>query len=363
MSTTVLWPLEPHTRAKHALLKSYLDRWFPILGKDHSRLNFIDGFAGPGEYEGGEDGSPIIALESAREHVERGTLPQDIEINFTFIEENAAHAAHLRARIGARAWPDGFVATVVDGRFRDHVGAVLDRFEAEKKSLAPTFAFVDPFGFSGIPLSLLARILKFQRCEVLVNVMVDFINRFLEHPNDGVTAHIAETFGTQDIFGVPALQADSRLESVLTLYRRQLKQHAKFVGRFDMHGRRDRKLYSLFFASNAEKGFVKMKEAMWSVDKYTGSKFSSAEQRSSLFEPWDFTPLWDQLRGKFAGKTVDMSEVEQFVNAQTDYLSKHRKSLFDEHEEAQEIEVIPIGSYKRKKGTYPVGKVRIRFVS
>ena len=65
---TPLWPLEPHTRGKHLVLKSYLDAWFPIMGSWNGRILFIDGFAGPGEYEGGEEGSPLIALRSLKDH-------------------------------------------------------------------------------------------------------------------------------------------------------------------------------------------------------------------------------------------------------------------------------------------------------
>ena len=68
--------IAPHTVAKHLLLKRYLDAWFPILGRYNNRINYIDGFAGPGEYEGGEDGSPLLAIEAARSHVERKTLPK-----------------------------------------------------------------------------------------------------------------------------------------------------------------------------------------------------------------------------------------------------------------------------------------------
>lgn len=77
----------PHTAAKHLLLEKYLDRWFPILGKFHQRLNYIDGFAGPGEYASGAKGSPVIAIESAIQHVRKGTLSPSAEVNFTFIEK------------------------------------------------------------------------------------------------------------------------------------------------------------------------------------------------------------------------------------------------------------------------------------
>ena len=53
-----LWELDPHTLGKHLVLRAYLDAWLPVMGSWQGRLLFIDGFAGPGEYEGGEEGSP-----------------------------------------------------------------------------------------------------------------------------------------------------------------------------------------------------------------------------------------------------------------------------------------------------------------
>jgi hypothetical protein len=41
------------------------------------------------------------------------------------------------------------------------MGTILDSLEKDGKQLAPTFAFVDPFGFSGIPFDLTARILAY----------------------------------------------------------------------------------------------------------------------------------------------------------------------------------------------------------
>jgi len=63
-----VWPIEPHTQAKHELLRHYLGAWFPIMASRERRLVFIDGFAGPGIYEGGEPGSPVIALRALLQH-------------------------------------------------------------------------------------------------------------------------------------------------------------------------------------------------------------------------------------------------------------------------------------------------------
>ena len=51
----VIWDLLPHTATKHEILRLYLGAWFPILGIGTAReLYYFDGFAGPGEYIGGE---------------------------------------------------------------------------------------------------------------------------------------------------------------------------------------------------------------------------------------------------------------------------------------------------------------------
>ena len=45
-----IWPLEPHTAAKHEILRRHLGAWFPIMCSWNRRLVFVDGFAGPGQY-------------------------------------------------------------------------------------------------------------------------------------------------------------------------------------------------------------------------------------------------------------------------------------------------------------------------
>lgn len=48
----VTWQIEAHTEAKHDILRYYLGAWFPILARAQRRLIYVDGFAGPGEYDG-----------------------------------------------------------------------------------------------------------------------------------------------------------------------------------------------------------------------------------------------------------------------------------------------------------------------
>ena len=129
-----------------------------------------------------------------------------------------------------------------------------------------------------------------------------------------------------------------------------------------MHGRKDRKTYSLFFASNSPKGYEKMKEAMWSVDKIAGNKFSDADPNPvTLFETFGYQPLRAELFKKYAGQVVLMADLEKFVIEETDYLTKHARAILKEMEASQEIAVQAVPGYKRPPKTFKSDKVRIIF--
>jgi len=63
MIQSTTWDAEPHTEAKHEILKKYLQAWIPIISR-FGKANYIDGFAGPGIYNNGKKGSPLIAIQS-----------------------------------------------------------------------------------------------------------------------------------------------------------------------------------------------------------------------------------------------------------------------------------------------------------
>ena len=83
-SNTTLWPLKIIPLANIVVLKNYMDAWLPIMRRWNGRVLFIDAFAGPGEYAGGQDGSPIIALKSLIDHSARQMMPR--RDHFIFIE-------------------------------------------------------------------------------------------------------------------------------------------------------------------------------------------------------------------------------------------------------------------------------------
>jgi three-Cys-motif partner protein len=366
---TTTWPLEPHTRTKHLILRAYLGAWLPIMSKWNRRLVFIDGFAGPGRYSGGEEGSPIIALRTALDHT---GLNPETEFNFLFIEAEKARADQLSSEIERlkkeRPFPKTFDYEVAHAKFEEKVSRVLT--ELANARLAPTLAFIDPFGFEGLPMSLVAEIAKYPKCECLITFMYEPVNRFFEHSNPKIQEHLEGLFGTAearslvDFSGTP----EERFQRITSLYDVQLRTVArfKFVRTFTMINTGNRVEYLLFFGTNNELGLSKMKAAMWKADPGEGCRFSDrtvSDQATLLGPEPDFAFLEGLIRDRFKGRGFfDINEVERFVLIDTPFLETHlRAKTLAPMERARPARIELKHTSTRKKCTYPSG-TKIRFL-
>lgn len=348
-----VWDLDPHTAAKHEILRRYLAAWFPILGTYHGRIVYIDGFSRPGRYTNGELGSPKIALEVALNQ-RKSTAG---EIVFWFVEEREDRLAHLKQELAAVRVPPHFKVTAESGRFHEKFGNVLESIEAGGNVLAPTFVFIDPFGFSGIPFSLIERLLGHERCEAFITFMVDAINRFLDHPEDKVVQHIVQAFGGDEAIQIAKGSGD-RIVKLRELYQAKLSAVAKYVRFFEMRDRNDRPQYYLFFATKSELGHLKMKEAMWKVDPNGEFRFSDATNPGQLvlFEADPTTALAAEVRNQFRGKgLVTGIDVRTFVENRTAYLKKHMTGALKHEEQSGHLTVdeLKTDGKKRRANTFP----------
>jgi three-Cys-motif partner protein len=347
-----VWKIDPHTQAKHRILRGYLDSWLPILGSWSSRLGYIDGFAGPGRYAGGEDGSPIIALKAALEH--RASLRS--ELVCLFIEQDGARKAQLEQELAQLPLPSNIKVHLEHGRFDETMDRVLDELAGDR--LAPIFAFVDPFGWSQTPFTLIARLLAIPHSEVLVNFMYEEVNRFL-----GVPAHASKwdrLFGIPDWREIVPIKAPTeRRQRIHDLYKAQLQRAgAEWVWSFEMRNRSRTTDYFLFFGTKNITGLEKMKEAMWRVDHSGGFIFADPKHSGQPLE-LEFEPNYAFLRRliqeRFAGQQVPVEEVGRFVLIETPFLASHYKRAVlapMERESPPALQVINARP-NRRRGTFP----------
>ncbi len=362
--TSTIWKMEPHTEAKHAILRKYLDAWLPIITRWNGRVLYIDGFAGPGEYIGGKDGSPIIAIKAVLEHRTEITS----EIKMFFIEADKKRCEFLEQKIAYLEIPPNIDTECFCDRFDEVLTKILDYIDEQKTRLAPAFVFIDPFGFTGIPFALIKRIMQNPKCEILITFMYEEINRFVSDKK--LWDSLEETFGT-DKWKEVIHKEGSRRRSVLLhgIYKNQLEREAgmKFVQSFKMVNKANKTDYFLFFGTNNIIGLKKMKEAMWKTDESGLFQFSDATYDPAQSMLFEIEPNYELLKKtileNFRGKSVSITELENVILTQTPFRETHYKRQIlapMETKQPPEIEV-KCPAPKRRVGTFP-SRCTVRFL-
>jgi three-Cys-motif partner protein len=321
---------------------------------------YIDGFAGPGQYTSGEPGSPIIALDVAINH----SFPISAEVVFLFVEADDERAAHLEEVLAEKSLPPNFKYRVFNSKFAEVIPEVLDYIEEQRRRLAPAFVFVDPFGYSHTPFEIIKRLLQNRRCEVLITFMYQFINRFVSDQTQW--DHLDSLYGTSQWREVLTVEDAAERKAILHgVYQSQLEQGAggKYVLPFEMEDPSGQTEYFLFFCTNSLTGFSKMKQAMWAVDPTGNFRYAYARNPNQMrlfdTDP-DFLSLRTELSQAFAGQTVKVEDVEEFVLLHTQFLDTHyKRQVLIPMEKEGAIEVT--ASPRRNRYSYPPNTV-IRFI-
>jgi three-Cys-motif partner protein len=358
MTIGTIWKLEPHTQAKHEILRGYLRAWFPIMSRWQGRVIYLDGFAGPGIYEDGEPGSPIIALETLMTH-SGVNLQAGTEFVFLFMEEDekrctllAEQVDRLFDRFGGK--PPKVVVEIENKQFEEGVKEILEQLEGEGQEIAPTFAFVDPFGWSGAPMEVMADLLR-PRCELLFTFIYDQTSRFISIDNEKVIQQLEDLFGSDDFKQAVDLSGTDRKEKLLELFSFQLRDQIgfEFVNSFEMINSKGRTPYFLVHATYHQKGAEKMKDVLWGVDPTGEFRYSSrlGGQDVLFAEKSEVDPLISAMQEAFTDRTVPIADVESFVIRDTPYRMPHVRQALRALESQDQIHV----SGRTRRGTYPEG--------
>jgi len=295
----VTWPLEPATEAKHRLYKRYLDAWFPIFLQQAwvERVTYVDAFAGPGEYQGGEDGSPVLALDRLLNHESRArmNLSRD-RVTLIFIEGDAARCRHLSELLVSRFGPlDQLPVTVIvkHGRAEADTIPLLTHVGAWG---SPILAVFDSWGNVGVPWGHLRDIAANRSSEVIVTFGPNwFSRREAEEPQK-----LDDVFGGSQYWtpSDKALESKERWRFWLETYRSAvIRAGFNYCIPFEVVPQTGQPL-ELVFGTGHESGVSAFKDAMWNVDQSDGMRFSDprttiakraamAATRPTLFDDLD----------------------------------------------------------------------------
>src|SRR3990172_12108658 len=308
--------------AKHQLLKTYLGGWFPILSRWHGRVLYIDCHAGRGRHKTGQEGSPILALRLLLEHKLRTRILHSTEVHLYLFEIDQHNFDQLNTELSAFGeLPPNIILHPFREDYAAHLQSAIDGLHASHAQMAPSFAFVDPYGFT-ISMGLLNQFIAFPTCELLVNFMYRYIDMAIHQPAQA--DNMDALFGSPDWRALPEIHdPEQRAEATLSLFSAQLR--AKYVSHMYMRGENNSLKYVLIHATNHEKGRELMKEAIWSVvpdGALAARERDSPDQLVLIVPDPDLTPLTKALCDVFSGTQHRMADLYKWLFPQV-YLPKH----------------------------------------
>lgn len=261
----ILPAIQPHTQAKHHILRYHIEAWFPILGRTNDTLRYIDGFSGPGEYLGGEPGSPIVALDAIRRHTYfEEFASKGNRVEFLFVDRDVQYIQHLKSKLHKRRWSSTFEIDVQNMPFSDVMEKLLDDTEGLIRQMPPSLIFIDPFGPAGFPLELLARLARIDRVEVLINLNhSEFVRWIIPDPVKHTTAD--RLYGSSRWRKALHLSGRDLTEFLVYEYERALWEIGWRTTSFEMVNAQNQTAYHLVFGTSSCKGLEAMKRAMRSA--------------------------------------------------------------------------------------------------
>ena len=287
MSGGVLWPLEPATQAKHRLYKRYLDGWWPIMlqpspqtGYLRPRVTYVDAFAGPGRYEGGEEGTPVFVLDRLLNHEAAGRMGLSRErVRLVFIEKRHDRFVFLREELCRKFGDLDRLPVRVQLRHGDAADETRQALDELRAWQQPILAIFDSWGNVSIPLDLITRIGNNAASEAVVTFGPNWFSR----REDLNTDLLDIVFGGRDYWAPADREGrpDERWRVWLATYRSALRR-AGFDYRlhFKIVPKTGQPLY-LVYGTTHHKGVEVMKDAMWKVDGNGGMSFADPRTRGA----------------------------------------------------------------------------------
>lgn len=299
--------------AKHQLLRKYLGGWLPILASWSGRVLYVDCHAGRGRHKTGHEGSPLLALRLLLGHRRRTQILASTQVRFIFFEINQTNYDLLLKEINALGQlPIGVEVDPYHDDYENAIRWIIDNLQSRGKRLAPTFAFLDPYGFK-LSMNLLNDLLSFPQCEILINFMYRYVDMAIHNPSQ--TANMDSLFGCPHWHQLIDVEDyDERAEKIIALFSSQLR--ADYVTHMYMRAENRALKYVLFHATNHRRGREVMKGAMWAVTpdgSFTAFERHAPDQYVLIVPDPDLEPLKKRLWTRFAGQQVRMKEIYDWL--------------------------------------------------
>ena len=328
-----------HSDAKVKLLGKYLSIYLNVLSRSTiDKIYLFDLFCGEGRYSDNGNGSPIVILETIKNHYffNKKTCP-NIEILFNDVGQSEIEPKKLKIeRVKDFAdkifRPENVKEHYTKIDYNELVKKVIDRTNRLKGN-ERALIFIDPWGYKEINPEDIKNLIENKKSEVLLFLPIYFMSRFVEKSRDeefkggrAIRNFIANLFGNIDDLEKVKGQRD-----FIFKIQEQFKTYLnlKYVDTFKIE-RENKNLFCIFFFTNNKKGFEKMIQTKWSLDKKQGSEFKiGVELTLNLFHEIEISN-YDKKVIEFVKLKRQVSNLELTdFGYENNFLPTHTKKILD----------------------------------
>ncbi len=326
------WEYEEQTKIKHLVFADYFDKWIKILGKAHP-LNYFDCFGGKGAYKEGDKicyGSPVLAAEI----IKNNSVNLKREVSLVIIDKDQNNLKNIEEILKYKKLE--IKPEIINKDFDVAINKMLDKHP----NLAPTFFFVDPFGFK-IKISTLKRMMEVSKSEILLTFMYNGIIRNLGiQEADNV---LVDLFGSDEWKRLKDLESREKEKKIVELFRSKLKKFCKFVYPYRLgFPEMDRTYYYLFHLTNYYLGCEIMKG---SFAKYNRGRIEYRGKSQNQMTFYDYNNVKiDEIRecllSTYQGSNKLFIDVIKEQIDETPYLVKDIRQAIRELEKDGKVNIL-----------------------
>jgi three-Cys-motif partner protein len=306
------------TQAKHFILRRYLQALaFKVL--TFQDITYVDGFSGPWETktENFSDSSFMIAitvlLDAQKQYRERMGVTRKVRCFFS--EADPKVFGQLEQAVAPFHKPaEDFEIKTYCGKFEDAVSEIQTFIGGSFPLI-----FIDPTGWTGYPFDKIKPLFARPKCEVLINFMYAFVQRFV-HSDDEDTIN-----SLNPILGGPGWR--DRLDPGLdrgTAVEKLFRETLKSVGNFDFvvstkidKATTERPHFFITYGTKSLEGLKVFRQTEY--DALRQHEKNRANARERIRE--ERTSTLDMFAGHQA--TVQEATIDELVEEQMELASVH----------------------------------------
>jgi three-Cys-motif partner protein len=371
----------PGSKLKSKIVSSYFWRWASVMKRRSQRVGYLDFFCGQGQYEDGSDSTPVLILKAAKDDPE---LSQKLVTIFndkvhSNVDKLEGIVTSLR-RISTLKYKPIFK--------KDIVGSDIVA-EMRKTELIPSLIFIDPFGYKGLSLDLIASVIKDWGCDCIFFFNYNRINAALSNPV--MVENVSDVFGEETATKlkreIKSMNPQQREHHILKYFENELKKvKGEFSIKFKFYQKQKNKTsHYLYFVSKHELGYKLMKDIMAGCCSRKGGIPTYEYRPDETFEKKQDTisgaiqtdlfggipvdedsgirTLAKELSKVFQGRQVNITTVFQEHNIGTPYIEEcYKKALLYLEKEGKVVCEPSFSKRRLHKGMPTLGEsVTIKF--